>query len=156
MDYFLKFPKTEFNSQQIIDISRRSIFFSKIKENSAIFTYRIVKNGERPEDIAYSEYGDAKLYWIILLFNDIVNPYTDWVMSDENLIEYCKQKYGTANVYRTHHYELDGVWVNSDIPGRIEITNLSYEEKKNEEKRKIKILKNVYIEQVKSEFVKSI
>ena len=41
--------------------------------------WRLVKSDEQfnPDLIAYREYGDEKLYWIILMANNIFDPFTD-------------------------------------------------------------------------------
>lgn len=159
MEYFSKFPKIEYNDALIQDITARVDFLKKIKNNVSVFQYFTIPDGQRPEDIAHKLYGDPTLYWIILYLNDIVNPYTDWPLSEEQLLEAIKTKYGVENVYADHHYVTTedsslgaGVVVNFGTPFSTVVSNYTYEFELNEEKRKIKILKLFYLQQVLQEY----
>lgn len=154
---FSRFPKTieQFNFNTITDISIKIDFINNIKNNVVLFSKRIVRDNEKPEDIAYEEYGDPELYWIILLLNDIINPYYDWILNDDRLLEYVKFKYGSENVYAIHHYiNEDGEWCNSTEIGAVPVSNLTHEQNQNEEKRTIKILKREYLQQVLNEYTR--
>ena len=58
-----------------------------------MYTEYVVQNGERPEQIAYEEYGDEKFYYIILQVNNVVDYYNDWPMSEVEFDEYITKKY---------------------------------------------------------------
>jgi len=111
-----------------------------------------VKDGETPELLAHDFYGDANRHWIILLANDIIDPFYDWVLQDIHLSKYVTKKYGTGNETDPHHYIKDGLIVSSTTPGATLITNYEYEVSLNEEKRSIKIVRPIYIEKIESEF----
>lgn len=151
--YFEYFPKITFNKTQVRDTTLRLDFIKKIKGNISLFEFIVLKDNQRPEDIALEFYGDPNLYWIVLYMNDVIDPYFDWLLSESRLFDYVADKYGAENVYSTHHYELEsGLWVDFGTPGAREITNLQYETNLNEEKRKLKVLKNRYIPQVLEEY----
>ena len=87
--------------------------------------------------------------------NEIIDPRYDWPLSTFNLIKYCQSKY--TNINGTHHYEnTTGDWVNSTASGAVSVSNFQYEEKINESKRRIKILKPKYIDAVVKEFTAKI
>ena len=66
----------------------------------------IIKNGERPDQISYNEYGDEQYYWVILQINDIIDYYTEWPLSQYELDRMIIRKYGSLEVSeQTHHYE---------------------------------------------------
>ena len=68
-----------------------------------------------------------------------INPFTDWLLTNEELEELITQKYGDkANA--VHHYELNGIVYTEKTPNAIVVTNAQYEYDKNEKKRKIKVL----------------
>lgn len=157
--YFSRFPTITHNSLTIQDITVRLDFLKKIKENVTTYDYKILSDNERPEDVAQYYYNDPNLYWIVLYMNDVTDPYYGWILSDDRLYDYIVAKYGAESVYDTHHYETtsshelgEGIWVNSTEPFSSEITNFDYEKQLNEEKRKIKILKDKYISQVLVEY----
>jgi hypothetical protein len=52
-----------------------------------------IKDGDTPEIVADKMYGDSELHWIILIFNEITNPYYDWALSQRKLEGYAFNKY---------------------------------------------------------------
>jgi hypothetical protein len=92
-------------TRQILpDILRRIRLTDELKNNSSFFDQYDIKDGETPEIVASRWYGNPELHWVILLTNDIIDPRFDWPLDYYNLIEYCKGKYGTDNIYKLHHY----------------------------------------------------
>jgi hypothetical protein len=76
-------------------------------------------------------------------------------MSTYNLTKYCQNKY--TNINAAHHYiNSDGFIVNSTETGATPVSNFAYEEQLNENKRRIKILKSIYVDSLVKEFVKKI
>lgn len=82
------------------NILRRVAFSDRINKDSAFFEYSI-KDGERPEQIAYRVYGDANHHWIVLLANNIINPYHDWYKSQAVMEDYIQKNYSGISVYFT-------------------------------------------------------
>lgn len=154
--YFLSFPKIVYDGRTITDITKRADFLDRIKKNASLFAYVILKDGDRPEDIAYEYYNDVDLYWIVLFLNEVVDPYKDWLLSSDRLTDHVKAKYGVENVNAIHHYELaDGTWASIGTPFIVKtVSNYDYELSLNEKKRKIKLLKPAYLEQVITEYKK--
>lgn len=157
MELFSGFPTINYNGQLIKDITIRLDFIRRIKDNISIFQFVQIKSGERPEDIANKYYKDPNLYWIVLFMNDVIDPYYDWLLTDDQLYKYAVGKY--TNIYATHHFETTansdlgpGIIVDNLAPFSTPVTNLEYEQSINESKRKIKILKSAYIQQVLSEY----
>jgi hypothetical protein len=75
------------------------------------------------------------------------------VLPYDRLVQYCKDKYGDENIYQTHHYEDENRYVvNDDYPLAIPIDNITYEERINEEKRRLKIVSKGIIQQMMNEF----
>ena len=159
MEYFKQFPKVEFNGKDITNICARLDLVKQVKNNAALFDLVQVHGEERPEDIALMAYGNADLFWLILWVNDIVDPYFEWVMTDTQLLVYIQDVYGTGNEYDTHHYETTsdsslgaGIWVNSGTPFSTAISNFSYEETLNEQRRKIKVLNPNFVSRLLTEY----
>lgn len=162
-EYFTYFPKVVVNDSIMTDITVRVNILRSIKNNVSVYQYYTLSNAERPEDVALSVYGDMSLFWIVLLMNDIINPYYDWLLTDDRLYDYVGDKYGTDKIYSIHHYETtsksdigSGKWVDFGTPFSQAVTNYDYEYSLNEEKRRIKILKPQYISQVLAEYRKEL
>ena len=118
MKYFESFPgtiytfdKNTLNNQLVTNILARSTFLKEIANNSSVSYEYDVKETDTPEIIAYKIYGDANRSWIILLFNQIINPYYDFPLKNDALETFIQQKYNqTINEALTtiHHYEKEG------------------------------------------------
>lgn len=153
--YFSFYPKVaykldDFDYVKSIDIS------SSIKIKNFLKAYKgilynpyVIKNGERPEHVAYKVYGSEKYDWVILLGNDIHSIYEDWPKSSEDFIEYIELKYGsleyaTNNIktyYDIYNNVIDLTTYNSLEPGlRSSETYYQYEMQKNDQKALIKII----------------
>ncbi len=75
--------------------------------NLNFFTkYKIIGN-DRPDNIAFKEYGDSNLDWVVLLSNNILNVQDEWPLPQNSLDEILLEKYGTYDKLYSdvHHYE---------------------------------------------------
>lgn len=99
---FQKYPLLSYTSngvtKPIVDITRRAIIVSKFKEESAAFVTYTIADGERPEDVSLKFYGTPNYHWIILAYNDIVDPYYDWPMSQTQLDAFLSIKFAQDGV----------------------------------------------------------
>lgn len=157
--YFKKFPIIDYDVKgtgkiflQVPDILRRIRVRQNIVDNVVIFDKYFIESNERPDIVAFKQYSDSDLYWIILLINGYTNPYYHWPLDYPELTRFVEKKY-SSGLSGIHHYEdSDGFVVDSTQGGAIPVTNLIYEEVKNEEYRSIKILKNKFVPDFISEF----
>jgi len=151
-----KFPTINYDGLLVRDISVNLDIIKAIKENVSIFDYYTIKDGETPESIAFDYYEDSEKNWLIIMMNDIVDPFNDWPLSITEMNKYIELVYGVGNESAHHHWEKNGIVVESDGPGVVSITNRQYEERKNESKRKIKLLHKSYADQAETEILKAI
>jgi len=116
MKYFETFPlisfkldtDSNFNQQLVTNILARSTFLREIANNTSIAYEYSIKDSDTPEILAHKVYGDPYRNWIILLFNNIINPYYDWPLKNSALENYIVQKYNQTITEATstiHHYE---------------------------------------------------
>jgi len=159
--YFEYFPTTLYTLddrttvQLVTNIFLRNVINEDIKKNLSLFDEYDIKDGETPELLSFKFYRTSKLHWILLHYNDILDPRFDWPLSTQNLIKYCESKY--TNINATHHYvNSDGFIVNSNEVGALSVSNFTYEEEVNESKRRIKVLKTTYVDSFVREFVNKI
>ena len=101
--FFNYFPKTIYTANTAVsgldtvtNIIARFGFEKKFKENSAAFYKYSVQDSDTPEIIAHKYYENSERHWIVLMFNDIVDPQFDWPLKYETFIKYVDKKY-TAN-----------------------------------------------------------
>lgn len=117
MKYFRNLPRVAyprierddtFQYQELTNVLTRSAFLQEIIENTGIFYDYEVKEDETPEIIAHKLYGSVERFWIVMLFNKLMNPYYDFPVNSSQLNDLIQSKYGysaeTAQITH-HHYE---------------------------------------------------
>ena len=147
------------------DILRRVKLRSGLRSGAFIFDNYDVKDGERPEDIAYKWFGDAEYHWVILMTNNITDRYYQWPLTQPQFQEHLKDKYGAGNEDAVHHYEITQtsgpttsrdyshmVECNSDETNPTIISNRDYEQRKQDEYRQIRLLDRKYLRVFVDEF----
>ena len=74
--------------------------------NLNYFTKYNIIGDERPDNIAYKEYDDSNLDWVILLANNILNVQDEWPLPQRALDEILLEKYGDYEKLHSgiHHY----------------------------------------------------
>jgi len=152
-----------------------------IFQNVAIFTKYKIKGDDRPDNVAFEVFGDANLDWLVLTCNNILNVYDEWPMTQLNFENYLLEKYGTyENINATHHFETTevkntsgvvilpaGLEVDSNysitffdeiIEGMTtvnspvqEVTNYMYEQRLQDDRRNIFLLKPRFLNVVKDD-----
>lgn len=155
MSYFKLFPNTYYKSGEKLQIVTNILasvdFDQNIKKNQSVYITYEVKDSDTPEIIAHKIYGDPEAHWIILHLNNIINPFFDWPMKQVDVKKYCDKKYGQDHINDTHHYQVNGIVVDSDYPDAIEVTNFEHEENINDKKRLIKLLDPKYIDTIQNQ-----
>ena len=168
MAYFEKFsnisydPVGDKNYKIIKDILTRVKVREGLKGNLAVFEKYDIKDGETPEALAFEKYGSTNLHWVLLLFNEIIDPYYEWPLSVRDLEKYITNKYSDPN--GIHHYKIaqtSGVTtkflkVESSVVGSTAVTNYQYEEDLNDAKKQIRVLNAQYVLQFESELKKEL
>ena len=95
--YFNFFPTTEYANTIVTNPISKVKFDQSVQKNLAVFYPYTIEQGERPDQIAARYYDDPELDWIIYLANDIMDPYYDWPLSQNQLYEYLTAKYGSIS-----------------------------------------------------------
>ena len=174
MSYFSRFPLMAYDMagnkryKLLPDILRRVKLRTGIRSGSFLFDNYDVKDGERPEDIAYKWFGDAEYHWVILMTNNITDRYYQWPLTQPQFAEHLTDKYGAGSEDAVHHYEITQtsgptssngpndyshmVECNSDETNPTTITNREYEERKQDEYRQIRLLDKRYLDTFVEEF----
>ena len=114
--YFNYFPKTLYTNElnnsgidSVTNIISRFSFEENLKENiSALYEYDI-QESDTPEIIAHKYYGDIEKHWVVLLFNDIMDPQYDWPLQYSSFIKYIDNKYSANNYADTANTSVTGL-----------------------------------------------
>ena len=152
-----------------------------IFQDASVFTKYKIIGDDRPDNVAFEVYGDANLDWLVLTCNNIINVYDEWPMTQINFENYLLEKYGTyENINATHHYETTEVKNTSGVvivPAGLEVdsnysitfydeadrrndyckfssqevTNYLYEQRLQDDRRNIFLLKPRFLNVVKDD-----
>jgi hypothetical protein len=108
-NFFGYFPQTLYtlsdvpNSLDLItNLNFRFIFQDALKTNTAAYYEYVIQDGDTPEILASKLYDSPERHWIILLFNDIIDPLFDWPMQQSVLNDYIENKYGSISWAQSH------------------------------------------------------
>ena len=154
---------------------KRAKLREDIFQELTFFTKHIVEGDDRPDNVAFKFYGDSNLDWVVLLSNNIVNVQSEWPLSQADFNAYVTGKYDEETLYSgIHHYEsrevkttdnsiiipagqrvgvAQSVSYYDDALGQhvratdiaLPVTNFTHEEKLNNDKRNIFVLKASYL-----------
>jgi hypothetical protein len=160
---------------------KRGFLREDIFQDLTFFTKYQIRGDDRPDNVAFEIYNDSTLDWLVLLANNIVNIQNEWPIPNSVFDELMIEKYDTyVNLINgIHHYETievkdarDVVIVNKglqvestysvtffdEIAGdtktitpTIPVTNYQYEQKINDTKRNIYLLKPKYLQVVRDD-----
>ena len=174
MPYFSRFPLMAYDVaadgkyKLLPDILRRVKLRSGLRSSSFMFEKYDVKDGEKPEDVAFKWFGDAEYHWVILMTNNVTDRYYQWPLSQPQFAEHLTDKYGAGSEDAVHHYEKTTdsgptssngpndyshlVECNEDDENPAIITNRQYEQRKQDEYRSIRLLDKSYLKVFINEF----
>jgi len=129
MKYFQNLPMVQYTDLEntsntstvlLTNILTRSSFLREIMDNTSIWYDYQMKENETPEIIADKLYGDVNRHWIILMFNQVLDPFYSFPLNSVQLDTYIGGKY--VNPYTLHHYEQTKTMV-TYLNGIIQDTN---------------------------------
>lgn len=173
--YFKNFPRVEYDIEQtgvyqlITNPTVRFTLRQSLENKAAVYYTYSVKDGERPDVIADKYYQDASLDWILFLINDIIDPWFDWPLSQQDLIKYIRNRYGSvpAAQAQVHTYSkivqpsqqrIDGTFIEEMIVNidaatyntlppseRRLVTAYDHELQLNDQRREIKVLDQQFV-----------
>jgi len=157
--YFNSFPKLKYSStgsdtdaKIVTHLLRRVAIKQSLDDDMKLMDDYFVKEGETPENLSHKHFGSAKYHWVILLTNNITDRYFGWPLGQLDFEKMIKDKYG-ATGDGIHHYEITQtsgpetstdyshlVQCNSTETGALPVSNREYEQRVQDEKRRIKLL----------------
>lgn len=178
--YFSNYPFIRYQDKKVRDITRRSKVRNSILNDPYIFLPFTIREGEKPETIAQLYYGTVDDTWLVLLANNITDPYYQWPMDEEDFNTYFINRYAELSestgfdvirwgqdetrtdniVYRYIEAEYTGkiirVSAETEAVGSIAVRVYDYESRQNENKREILLIDKNYRNRVVEEFKRSL
>lgn len=135
----------------IVDITTNVRLSQEMIDQTVNYNYSTLTDGETPEITAYEAYDDPYQHHLVILANDRFDHRESYPLTSSEFDSYVNEKY--SNPYGIHHYEdingniVDNLYndnQDNDVvypKNIIPITNIEYETRINEEKRRIRTIK---------------
>lgn len=167
--YFKNFPLVQYGQNEVRNIILKARLAKDLLEKFDNFYPYTVKEGERITEVAYNYYGSIDYVWLVMVSNDLIDPYYDWPLTQSEFDGYIVKKYGSmetamninnANYYRNPNYSYwmtKTTYDNSNASQRSgwqAVDNYTYETIINEEKRRIRLLDRAFALDVSIEIEK--
>jgi len=94
-NYFTKLGTIDYNNDTVVNLISSDRIRESIKAKIDVFYPYTITEGERPDSIASFYYGDPRYSWLVYLSNEIVDPYYEWPLSENEMKKYLLKKYGS-------------------------------------------------------------
>ena len=163
------------NYTEVKNLFKRGKLREDLFQDLTVFEKYDIKGDDRPDNVASIVYGNPQLDWVVLLSNNIINIQNEWPLSQQSFENYVLDKYGTlAKLDEIHHYESIEVKDSSGViifpkgvrvsagqsvsyhesltseqvtvnPVSKAVTNYQYEQSVNDKKRRIFLIKPIYL-----------
>ena len=163
------------NYTQVKNFFKKGKIREDLFQDLTVFEKYNILGDDRPDNVADQIYGDPTLDWVVLLSNNIVKIYNEWPLNQQAFENYVLDKYGTvAKLDEIHHYESNEVKDSSGViifpkgvrvsagqsvsyfeplsdeqvtvnPVSKAVTNYQYEQSVNDKKRRIFLIKPIYL-----------
>lgn len=160
--YFKEFQTISYGDFDIKNIAQRVKFIEIVRENDRDCSDYLVQDGETPESLAQDFYGNPQLDWIIILLNNIIDPFNDWVLDTNTFEKMIRLKYDNPDAIR-HRVSEDGRIFQPSFANGVDlneipqqrtsiVTHRQWEEQQNERKRRIRIARPELISRILERF----
>ena len=99
--YFNSFPKISYdmkrnnNPQTVTNLMVRYKLTAALKSRAMSYYNYSIREGQRPDNVAFELYSIPSYSWLLLLTNTIHDPNYDWPLSQRSFERFIKAKYGS-------------------------------------------------------------
>lgn len=167
MKYFKNIPTIQYGEHVMKNLTVKVGLVDKVLTKFNAFYPYTVKDGERPDTVAFNYYGSSNYVWLVFLSNNIIDPYYDWPMTQSQLDNHVIRKYGSISAAqgKVDSY-IDGLTGNEFSPDSFSytassitnnwtaISSYTKEQNDNEDRRQIQLLDRRYASQAAKELKK--
>jgi hypothetical protein len=134
MKYFSLFPKMTHGDFQVRNIFNKYILTTPL-EDKYLYIH-VLGDGDTLESVAFEEYADSSLFWVLVIINDIRDMIFDLPLTDDVLQLIAKQ----MTIASAGFLDLTVFGVNYDAL-----------QAENDEKRNLKVLKSDFVNEFLSD-----
>lgn len=113
-NFFVNFPVMNYAGYAATNIMARVVLSDLFVNNFDLLYEWKVPEGKKATDVAFDLYGKSEDVWVIWLVNQIVDPYFNWPLSNENFAAYITDKYGSIANAQTQVIYYRNNWPSDD------------------------------------------
>ena len=114
MNYFNKFPLINYNGHTAVNLLTRAQISKTTRNQKTLFYPYTIRDYDRADNLSENYYDSPEYSWLIWMTNDVVDPYYDYPLSDDDFEAYVTDKYGSiAEANRKIKYYRTK-WVNDE------------------------------------------
>ena len=180
-NYFSYFPATIHDAKQdgtfvaVTNVLKRFAIKDNLVNRVDVFHEYSLQDGDRPDVIADKYYGNSNYAWVILIYNNIIDPFYEWPLFGADFTNYMTNKYGSVttamSTTKKYHRILYQGFLKIDrtrVPTKkleIDLTTYNslgsndksiqtayeWEVELNDERRNIRLLKDIHLDRLISE-----
>lgn len=169
--YFKNFPLVFYNNVKLRNIMLKTNIIREIFLNNTNFYTYEVRDGQKPTTVAFDYYGSVDYTWLVLMSNQIIDPYFDWILSNEEFDSYIIKKYGSipaaqstiveykdvlGNYVSLDTYNYYALISSSMVSNFTPVYAIDKEFELNEQKRNIQLIDRIYSTKIASELEQSL
>ena len=97
MRYFEQFPIIQYNQYNTRNIIAKVKLTDVLSEDYFSYANYSLKTFDTPWTVAHDYYGTVDRTWLVYMSNNIIDPYYEWYMDQENFEKYIIKKYGSVS-----------------------------------------------------------
>ena len=107
-NFFSNYPTTQIKQDGVFKVITNLSRYVRSSNDLLLDSYEYydytIGGDERPDQVAFTEYGDTKYYWIVLVTNNIRNIWTEWPLGQEAFNSFIINKYGSLSTAQSQVY----------------------------------------------------
>ena len=129
----------------------------------------VVDDGDTPDQVAFNYYDSSSYAWLVLMSNEILDPYFQWPLSQYNFDQWIKKKYGSiaaaqaTNMHCEHKTKnitvsADSLVVSNGVSSNDyeTIDAYNYWDQINNNRKNIKLINKTYLTDINRELKRSL
>lgn len=96
MKYFSKLPLVNYNGQSVRNLLAKAQLTPETKRSTTIFYPYTMRGEDRADVLSYKYYDNADYTWLIWMANEVIDPYYDLPLSEDDFQSFIIKKYGST------------------------------------------------------------
>jgi len=107
-NFFSNYPTTQIKQDGVFKVITNLSRYVRSSNDLLLDSYEYydytISGDERPDQVAFTEYGDTKYYWIVLVTNNIRNIWTEWPLGQQAFDSFIINEYGSISTAQSQVY----------------------------------------------------